>query len=112
MIQSLFSLEGKVAVISGGSGAIGRGAAKILESLGARIVLTGHTKEHLLSARESLPAHADVSVLLGDARDQGHVNEILELGESLGGVDILVNCIGTQRRRPLIDATAEDLEYL
>jgi NAD(P)-dependent dehydrogenase (short-subunit alcohol dehydrogenase family) len=50
--------------------------------------------------------------VLGDARDTSHVSAIAATAKELGGVDILVNSIGTQRRMPLLEATPEDLDYL
>ena len=111
-LPDMFSLQGRVAVISGGSGAIGRGAAAVLAELGASIVLTGKTETHLADALASLPAEASVSTVLGDARDASHVSAVAATAEELGGVDILVNSIGTQRRKPLLEATPEDLDYL
>lgn len=112
MLHELLSLVGRLAVITGGSGAIGRAAAAVFVDLGATVVLTGRTEEHLQAARRSLPADAPVTVLLGDAREPGHVRELETLTRSMGGVDILVNSIGAQRRRPILEATAADLDYL
>ncbi len=112
MLNELFSLDDKLAVITGGSGAIGREAARVMLELGARVILTGRTEEHLISARASLPQTGSVTTILGDARDNEHVAEIVALAEAQGGVDILVNSVGTQRRKPILEATAEDLEYL
>lgn len=112
MFTDLFRLDGRLAVITGGSGAIGRGAARVLHELGARIIITGRTDEHLAGAVASLPADADVTGILGDSRDPEAVARIVAAAEAGGGVDILVNSIGTQRRMPLVEATAEDLDYL
>ena len=112
MFQDLFSLEGRVAVVTGGSGAIGRAAAEIFIELGARVLLVGRTEEHLAAARATLPADAQVTTLMGDTRDAAHVEEVVAAARSMGGLDILVNSVGTQRRKPILEATAEDLEYL
>jgi NAD(P)-dependent dehydrogenase (short-subunit alcohol dehydrogenase family) len=112
VLQNLFSLDGRVAVVVGGSGAIGRAAAATFVELGATVVLTGKTPEHLESARASLPATAKVVTVQGDARDSSHIDAVERVSRELGGVDILVNSVGTQRRRPILEATPEDLEYL
>ena len=60
MFQELFGLDGRVAVITGGSGAIGQGAARIFLELGAKVILAGRTEEHLAAARQrSGPAPRD-----------------------------------------------------
>ncbi|MGA1608165.1 MAG: SDR family NAD(P)-dependent oxidoreductase, partial [Planctomycetota bacterium] len=89
MFTDLFRLDGRLAVITGGSGAIGRGAARVLHELGARIIITGRTDEHLAGAVASLPADADVTGILGDSRDPEAVARIVAAAEAGGGVDIL-----------------------
>jgi NAD(P)-dependent dehydrogenase (short-subunit alcohol dehydrogenase family) len=112
MLESLFSLDGRVAVITGGSGAIGRGAAAIFLELGAKVILAGRTEEHLEAARSVLPDGSDVITVLGDALDPRHVGELVEVAGANGGVDILVNSVGTNRRKPILEATPEDLDFL
>lgn len=112
MFEELFSLEGKVALITGGSGAIGLGAARVFLELGARVILAGRTEEHLTAARAALPEEAEVVTVLGDASDPAHVRELVRVAKSEGGADILVNSVGTNRRKPILEATPEDLEFL
>jgi NAD(P)-dependent dehydrogenase (short-subunit alcohol dehydrogenase family) len=112
MFRDLFALEGKLALVAGGSGAIGRGAAQVLQELGARLVITGNNEDQLQESAELLSAGGEVTALSGDARDADHVNEIVETARHLGGVDIFVNSIGTQRRMPLLEATGADLDFL
>ena len=112
MLDGLFRLDGRLAVITGGSGAIGRGAAQVFVEMGASVIIAGLTEEHLRSARDSLPASANVAMQVGDARDPQTVAALASLAESMGGVDIVVNSIGTQRRKPILEATAADLDFL
>lgn len=112
MIRELFDLDGKLALVAGGGGAIGRAAAGVFHELGARIIVTSASERHLDEAVASLPKDADVTALYGDARDSAHVDAVVEAAESQGGVDVFVNSIGTQRRMPLLEATSEDLEFL
>lgn len=112
MFEELFSLKGKTALITGGSGAIGQGAAQVFLELGAKIILAGRTEEHLSAAKAALPQDGEVLTVLGDACDPVHVEELVEVATSSGGVDILVNSVGTNRRKPILEATPEDLELL
>jgi NAD(P)-dependent dehydrogenase (short-subunit alcohol dehydrogenase family) len=112
MFRDLFALDGKLALVSGGSGGIGRGAARVLQELGARLIITGNSDEHLEEVAELLSAGGEVTALLGDARDADHVDDLVRTAERLGGVDVLVNSIGTQRRMPLLQATGADLDFL
>lgn len=112
MFRDLFALDGKLALVTGGSGGIGRAAAQVLQELGARLVITGNNEDQLTEAAEELSAGGDVTALYGDARNSDHVSDIVSTTERLGGVDVLVNSIGTQRRMPLLEATGADLEFL
>ncbi|MBN9375466.1 MAG: SDR family oxidoreductase [Cellulomonas sp.] len=112
MFRDLFALDGKLALVTGGSGGIGRAAAQVLQELGARLVITGNNEDQLKEAVGELSTGGDVTALYGDARDGDHVSEIVSTTERLGGVDVLVNSIGTQRRMPLLEATGADLEFL
>lgn len=112
MVVILFSLDGRLAVIGGGSGAIGLAAAHALANANARILLCGRDRGKLEVARRTFPSGADVSVEPGDVRDQADLDRLPEVADSMGGADILVNSIGVQRRRPILEATSEDLEYV
>ena len=46
----MVNLEGRVAVITGGSGALGLGVANELQDLGAHVILLGQSKEKLAKA--------------------------------------------------------------
>jgi NAD(P)-dependent dehydrogenase (short-subunit alcohol dehydrogenase family) len=112
MLGELFSLDGRVAVITGGSGAIGRAAAETYAELGASVVMVGHTPEHLDAAVASLPAGTPIATVLGDLRDADTNDRIVATAAAMGGADILVNSVGTNRRKPILEATSEDLEFL
>lgn len=107
-----FSLEGRLAVVGGGSGAIGRGAAEALASAGARLVLCGRDPAKLEIARAAMPPGTDVTVEPGDVRRRDDMTRLAKTIEERGGADILVNSVGVQRRRPLLETTDEDLEYV
>ena len=86
------SLEGKVALITGGGGGFGRAIASTYADAGARVVIT--------DARESGRAVADEvggSFIMADLSDMEATRNLCrEAIESEGGVDILVNNAGLQ----------------
>lgn len=112
MLEDLFSLEGRLAVVGGGAGAIGRGAAEILLRAGARVVLFDITDDGLGRAKDALAPFGPVTTICGDTRRQADIDSLAELTKSMGGVDILVNSVGVQRRRPLLEATPDDLDFV
>lgn len=109
--SSVFSVDGRLAVIGGGSGAIGLAAAEALAGAGARLILCGRDRAKLERARAHLPA-AEVAIEPGDVREPEDMRRLAAACEDKGGVDILVNSVGVQRRRPLLEVPMEDLEYV
>src|SRR5688500_17519350 len=106
--SSPFSLEGKVALVTGGNTGLGRGIAVALAAAGADIAAagtspateTGHAVRAL--GRRFLGIEADLSSLLPIQRI---VDETLD---GLGGLDVLVNNAGTIRRADAVDFSEKD----
>lgn len=112
MTGNMFSVDGRLAVVTGGSGAIGLAAAQALAGAGARLLLCGRDDAKLEAARAQLPSASEVTLLSGDVRESEDVARLAATAKSLGGADVLVNSVGVQRRRPIMEATTEDLEYV
>lgn len=104
MAQDLFSLNGKVAVITGGSGTLGLSIAKTFLQAGAKVVLVARDPESLDRAVDSLAGLGDCRRLSGDVSDSRQVEDIFNRVENeFGKLDILVTAAGVQFRRPAID---------
>jgi gluconate 5-dehydrogenase len=94
-----FSLSGRVALVPGGAGAIGRRVCLAFVRLGARVALVSRNAGHGSEARDAIRDGAngkpDVLVVTGDvtrAEDaQAAVEETLK---AFGALDILVNAVG------------------
>ncbi len=93
-VKELMNLDGKVAVITGGAGHIGRAAANALAELGAAIVLLDINEASLTSAAAELSATHSVQVLpiVVDMEDSNQLVDIPnKIGEQFSQIDILVN---------------------
>jgi 3-oxoacyl-[acyl-carrier protein] reductase len=77
-------LEGKIAIITGGSDGLGRAAAERLAAEGARVAICARRKEHLEQAAEGIRV-ADVS------RARDCPDFVASVTAEWGGVDILNN---------------------
>jgi len=112
MIKDLFDLSGKIALITGGTHGIGLAMAKALAHAGAEIVINGHTPERLKNAlnqceSEKLKANG----FLFDITDEKSVLENMKnIHDSIGPLDILINNAAVHKRIKLIDYSFQDFQ--
>ena len=95
--RDLFDLAGRVAVVTGGNGGIGRGIALGLAEAGAAVAICGRNHEKSQSVLSELKAIGARSMALAvDVTDRAALEPALNKVESeLGSVSILVNNAGT-----------------
>ena len=109
--MALFSLQGKVAVVTGGNGGIGLGIARGLAAEGCHVVLNGRDAETLTKAQTSIEALgvAQVATCLGDVTEPGTASAFVETAiRAFGRIDVLVNNVGGSTPKLLVDDTDED----
>jgi NAD(P)-dependent dehydrogenase (short-subunit alcohol dehydrogenase family) len=98
-------LEGKLAVITGGSKGIGLACARAFLEEGARVALLSRDPANLASARASLGR--DVFTRAVDLADaEAAKRAFAEVSSDLGPVDVLVNSAGAARRHPPLELDA------
>jgi NAD(P)-dependent dehydrogenase (short-subunit alcohol dehydrogenase family) len=104
--------EGKVVVITGGGGGIGKAAAERFLQEGASVVLSGTRMAVIEAAQAELDPSGERTLL-----HAGHVTTredgqalIASAVERFGGVDVLVNSTGIFRPVPFLEQTEEHLE--
>ncbi len=97
MIESLFSMQGKVCVVTGGSRGLGAFMAQgFLESGAKRVYITARKAEACLKAAEELSQYGDCVAIPGDvATSEGLQNLVQELMKHEQHIDVLVNNAGT-----------------
>ncbi|RYE35536.1 MAG: glucose 1-dehydrogenase [Hyphomicrobiales bacterium] len=109
MSLSLFSLAGKIALVTGSGQGIGLAIAEGLSEAGAHVVLNARNRDRLEKVRETMTAAGrEVSVASFDVTDQKAVEEnIARIEAEIGPIDILVNNAGTQKRAPFTEFPVE-----
>lgn len=110
MSLSLFSLEGKVALVTGSGQGIGLAMAEGLSEAGAHVVLNGRDKAKLEAARSAIAsAGRKVSIAPFDVTDQAAVEAgVAAVEAEVGPIDILINNAGMQKRAPFTEFPAAD----
>jgi NAD(P)-dependent dehydrogenase (short-subunit alcohol dehydrogenase family) len=91
-----FSLEGRVALIPGGGGAIGAALAEGLASAGAKVAVSGRTRETLDRTVERVGnAGSEGFAVPGDATNESDADRIVkDVVDRFGRLDIVINAVG------------------
>ncbi len=116
-MADLFRLDGKVAVVVGGGGGIGKALALGLARYGADVALASRNLEKLQAVAQELQADPEVNTLVQafqmDSTDEVSVaNAVQEIVSALGTVDILVNSQGQNIKEPFEGQTVGSWDTL
>ena len=111
-MQNIFSLEGKLALVTGGSRGLGRVIAEGLAAHGAKVIMAARDKGKLTQAADELTALGyAVDIEAFDLLDKTAVSAAIpKLIERHGNLDILINNAGICMWSALLDSTLEDWE--
>ncbi len=104
-VRNLFDLDGRTAVVTGGSRGIGLQMATALGEMGARVALTARRQDELDQARAGLErAGIECLTISGDLADRGAIARIVDAAlAAWGQIDILVNNAGCNWAAPAED---------
>jgi len=106
-MKDIYSLEGKVALVTGGSRGIGFGIVQALIDQGARVAMTAMNESGLLAAKQKLgdACFTYVQDVTDKAAHRGLVDQI---ERDLGPIEILVNNAGRHGKKPSLECTDEE----
>ncbi|WP_337006320.1 MULTISPECIES: SDR family NAD(P)-dependent oxidoreductase [unclassified Microbacterium] len=109
-LASLFSLEGRTAVVTGGSSGIGRGIATALAQAGAATVIVARGEDRIHDTVEDLRARGcRAAGIVGDLSTRQGIHAAAEAATApFGEPDILVNSAGINIRPPFAEITEDD----
>jgi NAD(P)-dependent dehydrogenase (short-subunit alcohol dehydrogenase family) len=115
LVEELFRLDGKVALVTGASRGLGKFFAEVLAEAGAEVVMVARSEAELQKAamevgektgRRTLPLRADVT------RPEEVERMADEAIRTFGKVDILVNNAGINIRRPIHELQVSEWEQV
>jgi len=107
-VYDLFSVEGKRALVTGGSAGMGRAMAEALVEGAARVAIAGRSGRVFDVAEEigAIPLQADLA-------DRAQALALVDHAvEALGGLEVLVNNAGAVRRYPAEEFPLDDWDYV
>ncbi|MGF1633968.1 MAG: SDR family NAD(P)-dependent oxidoreductase [Phycisphaerae bacterium] len=107
-MKNPFSLQGHVALITGGGSGLGYGMAEAFTAAGGRVVLLGRRKEVLAEAAGTLGEAAGFRVFDVTADDAAAM--VGEVEQSVGPVTCLINNAGVHLKKPASETTDAEFE--
>ena len=109
----MFSLKGRVAVISGASSGLGRQMAKAFAEAGSNLVILARRIERLEELKKELEVTGvKVLPIKCDVTSTEEIDNAAALAEKeFGKVDILVNCAGSSKDKGVLDMQDEEWDF-
>lgn len=109
-----FRLDGKVALVTGGSYGIGFAMAKALANAGAKIAINGRNKDNIDKGIADFKAEGiEAYGYICDVTDESAVQDMVaQIEKEIGVIDILVNNAGIIKRIPMHEMSVEDFRQV
>lgn len=109
-LESLFGLDGKVALVTGASSGLGARFAQALGLAGARVLLCARREDKLQAVVDEIArAGGAAAAIRLDVTDEVAVGEAFDAAEAaFGPVDILINNAGVAKMNTVIDMSVEE----
>ncbi len=110
MSTQILSLEGKVAVVSGGTSGIGRALSLGLAEAGADVVASARRQQQVDETAAEIEALGRKTLrIASDVCDRASLEHLLAATiEKFSKVDILINCAGKIKRTPTVNVPEEE----
>jgi NAD(P)-dependent dehydrogenase (short-subunit alcohol dehydrogenase family) len=103
-----WSLDGQVAVVTGGGRGLGEGCARALAQAGARVLVVARTDEQV----QAVAAKIGGAPYVADVTDPSQLAGVMTAAQELGDVRVLVNSAGTNRTGPAAEYALSDWDTL
>ena len=103
-----FRLDGKRAVVTGGSRGIGLGCAVALAEEGANVVIVARSKDQVFETVKKMKSEGFSAV--GAPMDVTNIDNVRDLMDKYSDIDILVNSAGIARHTPTVDTKEADFD--
>lgn len=114
MTDSLFSVEGRVVLVSGGSRGIGRALAEALAHRGAKVFISSRDADTLeQTAKEISPPSNAVQTIVCDVAEPGQIPAMIDtVIQKAGRIDSLLNVAGINIRKRVEEYSIEEYDKI
>lgn len=113
-VQNMFSVEGKVAMVTGATGALGKVLAKAYGYAGAKVMMTGRSEGKLKELEAEFKAEGiDCAYCVADPAKEDDVQALVKAAvDKYGEVNILAVCHGFNKPKPILEQSVEEWQYI
>lgn len=113
-VNNMFSIEGKVALVTGATGALGKVLAKAYGYAGAKVILTGRNQAKLDALVDEFKAEdIDCVAITADPAKEEDVDALIKAGvEKYGEINILAICHGFNKPQNILEQSVADWQYI
>ena len=113
-MEKLFSIKGKVAIVSGATGALGSAVAAGYAMAGAKVVLTGRNESKLPGVANAIKAAGgECAYVVGDPAFEDDVKKIVRFAaDTYGEVNILAACHGFNAPKSIVEQSLSEWQSI
>ena len=113
-VNNMFSVEGKVALVTGATGALGSALSKGHGYAGCKVFMTGRNEAKLKALEEEFLAEGiDCAYCVGDPAIEEDVKAVIRACvEKYGEINILAVCHGVNKVQNVLDQSVEDWQTI
>lgn len=112
--NDLFSMQGKLALVTGASSGLGKHFAQVLANAGAMVLLSARSMEKLKPVLEQIQASGAVAhaVAMDVSNSSSVKNAMVQIVKQYGVPDVLVNNAGQSIAKPMLEQTEDDWDQV
>ncbi|MDB9823215.1 SDR family oxidoreductase [Deltaproteobacteria bacterium] len=114
LLNDLFNISGKTALITGATGGFGHTAALALAMAGAKVMATGRSEDKLKPLIEEIEKEGGIAAYsVGSPIDHEDVKRVVkETVDKFGGIDILITAAGANKPNPIVEQSHDEWDMI
>ena len=113
-VKTMFSIEGKIALVTGATGALGSAISLGYGYAGAKVVLSARNEQKLKETADELKTNGcECAYLAGDPASEADVQKLVQFAiDTYGELNVLCCCQGFNKAKPVTDQTLAEWESI